>query len=73
MLKDEPVKRNLPTVPSFKITGNGDVAAVKKEWLDLLEQYTDRQPEGLMHPFFGRLTAEQAGRMAYKHTDHHLR
>src|ERR1700712_5022077 len=36
MMKDEPVKRNLPTVPSFKMTGNGDVAAAKAEWISLI-------------------------------------
>lgn len=73
MLKDEPAKRNLPTVPSFKINGEGDVEAAKKEWLRLLDEHTGREPAGFMHPFFGQLTADQAGRMAYKHIDHHLR
>src|SRR3954465_9846057 len=36
MLKDEPMKPNLPTVPSFKISGNGDVAAAKAEWTNLI-------------------------------------
>jgi SNF2 family DNA or RNA helicase len=39
MLKDEPIKRNLPTVPSFKVTGNGDVAAAKTEWIGLLNEH----------------------------------
>jgi len=73
MMKDESAKHNLPTVPSFKITGDGDVEAAKKEWLSLLEEYTRKTPVGFMHPFFGQLTAEQAGQMAYKHVDHHLR
>lgn len=73
MLKDKPVKHNLPTVPSFKIMDEGDVAAAKKDWLNLLEEYNHRVPAGFMHPFFGQLTADQAGRMAYKHIDHHLR
>ena len=73
MMKDEPAKRNLPTVPSFKMTGDGDVAGARKEWLCLLEMYTGREPASFVHPFFGPLTAEQAGQMAYKHIDHHLR
>lgn len=73
MLKDEPLKHNLPTVPSFKMNGHGEVAAAKKEWLDLLKQHTGREPVGFLHPFFGQLSAEQAGKMAYKHIDHHLR
>lgn len=73
MMKDEPAKHNLPTVRSFKITDNGDTATAKKEWLELLAQHNGRQPMGFMHPFFGQLTADQAGKMAYKHIDHHLK
>jgi hypothetical protein len=72
MLKDEPIKRNLPTVPSFKVTGNGDVAAAKTEWIGLLNEHSHHENSGFVHPFFGKLTADQAGRMAYKHIDHHL-
>ena len=73
MLKDEPIKPNLPTVPSFKISGNGDVAAAKAEWIGLIEEDDLQISSGIVHPFFGKLTAEQAGLIAYKHIDHHLR
>lgn len=73
MLKDEPMKPNLPTVASFKITANGDVAAAKAEWIDLIAEHARQENTGFVHPFFGKLTAEQVGRIAYKHIDHHLR
>lgn len=73
MLKDEPMKPNLPTVPSFKISGNGDVAAAKVEWINLIAEHALQKSSGLIHPFFGKLTEEQAGLIAYKHIDHHLR
>jgi len=73
MLKDEPAERNLPTVPSFKMSGNGDITAAKAEWVKLIEQHDLQENTGFIHPFFGALTADQAGRMAYKHIDHHLR
>jgi hypothetical protein len=73
MLKDEPVKKNLPTVPSFKIKENFDVAEEKKKWISLLNEYEYVSNEGFIHPFFGMLTKEQAGFIAYKHMDHHLR
>jgi hypothetical protein len=73
MMKDEPVKPNLPTVPYFKVNGNGDVGAAKAEWIGLIREHEDRENPGFIHPFFGRLTAEQGGFMAYKHIDHHLR
>ena|SRR6476469_9308904 len=73
MLKEKPMKRNLPTVPSFKISGKGDVAAAKAEWIGLIAEHGRQKNSGFVHPFFGKLTAEQAGRIAYKHIDHHLR
>ena len=73
MLKDEPMKLNLPTVPSFKISGNGDVTTAKAEWVNLIGEHGQKKSSGFVHPFFGKLTQEQAGKMAYKHIDHHLK
>lgn len=73
MMKDEPVKPNLPTVPAFKMTGDGDIAAEKARLTELLREHTNYTARGFMHPFFGQLTPEQAGFMALKHADHHLR
>lgn len=73
MLKDEPLKSNLPTVHSFKISGEGDINAAKAEWIGLIREHALQENSGFVHPFFGKLSAEQAGRMAYKHIDHHLR
>ncbi len=72
LLKDKPMKPNMPTVPSFKITGNGDVEAAKLVWINLINEHTQRKEIGFFHPFFGQLSAEQAGRLAYKHIEHHL-
>ncbi len=73
MMKDEPIKKNLPTVPSFKIKEDVDFAEEKKKWIKLLEEYQYFSNDGFMHPFFGLMTKEQTGYMAYKHIDHHLR
>jgi hypothetical protein len=73
MMKDQPIKRNLPTVPSFKMTDNGNVAAAKAEWIKLISEHDQNKITEFVHPFFGRLNAEQAGIIAYKHIDHHLR
>ncbi|MEO6453402.1 MAG: DUF1569 domain-containing protein [Ginsengibacter sp.] len=73
MMKDEPMKKNLPTVPSFKIKGNTDVAEEKKKWLRLINEYEHFSNDGFIHPFFGAMTKEQTGHMLYKHIDHHLR
>ena len=73
MLKDEPIKKNLPTVPSFKVKENLNVAEEKKKWIGLLEEYKDFSTDGFIHPFFGAMTKEQTGYVVYKHIDHHLR
>jgi hypothetical protein len=73
MMKDEPVKKNLPTVPSFKIKDQVNVDEEKIKWLSLLDEYGQYAGSGFMHPFFGMMTKEQTGYMVYKHTDHHLR
>lgn len=73
MIKDEPVKKNLPTVPSFKIKKEINMTEEKIKWLSLLDEYDRYTGSGYMHPFFGMLTKEQTGLMVYKHIDHHLR
>jgi hypothetical protein len=73
MMKDEPMKPNLPTVPSFVLNDEGDFETEKQRWVALIREHDQISPDGLMHPFFGRLTRDQAGKMDYKHIDHHLR
>ena len=73
MMKDEPMKKNLPTVPSFIIREVADVAAEKNKWIQLVSEYEYFNNDGFIHPFFGSMTKENTGFMAYKHADHHLR
>lgn len=73
MLKDKPMDKNLPTSPLFKIKETGNFAEEKNKWINLLNDYDNYSSEGFMHPFFGKLTKEHTGYLAYKHTDHHLR
>ncbi len=75
MLKDEkPLDKNVPTSPQFKINEkSGDLLAEKQKWISLLTGYENYSNPGFVHDFFGRMTEEQIGFLAYKHTDHHLR
>lgn len=73
MMKDQPIKKNLPTVPSFVIRESGYLAEEKKKWLALLDEYSQFNNDGFIHPFFGTMTKENTGYIAYKHADHHLR
>lgn len=74
LIKDEkPMSRNAPTVPGFSITDHGDVLSEKKKWIEMVENHPGFSNPGFVQPFFGRMTKEQIGLLAYKHTDHHLR
>jgi len=73
-IKEEPFKKNVPTVPEFKIKEKtGDVEVLKNKWVGLMKEYKHFTNNNFIHPFFGKLTKEQIGILAYKHTDHHLR
>ena len=71
---DRPIARNVPTSREFRIKERmGDVAAERKKWAALVDGYEDYSNPRFIHDFFGRMTREQVGQLAYKHTDHHLR
>jgi hypothetical protein len=75
MIKDEkPIRRNLPTSTYFKVSvTDGDTESAKNRWIALIEAYEHYSNPEFIHDFFGKMTKEQIGRLAYKHTDHHLR
>lgn len=71
-----PMRRNAPTVPSLKVAGEPDLEAGKARLAGLIEQFARNGAAGCTkhpHPFFGALTPEEWGALAYKHMDHHLR
>jgi Protein of unknown function (DUF1569) len=73
MMKDEPMKKNLPTVPSFKVKEQINISEEKIKWLRLLDEYEQYSGNGFIHPFFGMMTKDQTGYLVYKHIDHHLK
>lgn len=74
VLKDAPMKPNLPTGAGFAIREkSGDVEADKSRWAGLISGYARYSNPRFIHDFFGKMTEEQIGILAYKHSDHHLR
>lgn len=75
MIKDEkPFAKNVPTSTQFKVKElNGDIEFEKEKWISLIEGYEHYSNPGFVHDFFGKMTKEQIGILAYKHSDHHLR
>jgi hypothetical protein len=71
---DSPLKRNMPTIAGLKVNENDyDFASEREKWIALIEEYGHFSNPGFVHSFFGKLTTEQIGQLAYKHADHHLR
>ena len=75
LLKDEnPVPENMPTLPSLIIKDYTDnLESNKQKWVEQLKEYGRSDDYSIIHPFFGKMNKDQIGKLAYKHTDHHLR
>ncbi len=75
-LKRDEFKKNLPTVPNFKIAHQPDFNTAKEGLLERIVRFREKGPAVLAnkkHPFFGDMTDEEWGILQYKHLDHHLR
>jgi len=72
----KPFRHNTPTDPTYVVSGS---LAFEVECFHLatrIDQVVQRgatKSEGMLHPFFGRLSGDEWGRLIYKHLDHHLR
>lgn len=74
-VKDEkPMMKNAPAGKEFIVKEkDGDLSFQKQAWIDLIKQYESYSNPGFIHDFYGKMTDEQIGIFAYKHSDHHLR
>ena len=70
---DQPLRRNSPSIPELVITGTGNVSLQKEKWIELIAEHGRRFNPDFVHPFFGKMTRDETGILAYKHADHHLR
>lgn len=74
MYNDKPWRKSMPTPKEFKVTNERDFEAGRDQLLVLMTNFynkgvTYNWPK---HPAFGEFTAEQWGKMEYKHLDHHF-
>jgi len=73
---NKPFRRNSPTDPIYVVSDAQDFEAERARLATLIDRVVQRgtgKSEGMIHPFFGRLSGDQWGRLIYKHFDHHLR
>ena len=71
----KPYKKSLPTAPNFIIKDERNFEEEKKQLTELVTQFHQADPAltaSKVHPFFGKMTAEQWGKGMWKHLDHHL-
>jgi hypothetical protein len=73
MYSNKPFKRNLPTDPSFVMTGyEKDFEKEKQSIVRMITNFREENIKNEIHPFFGRFTKEQWSKAMYKHIEHHL-
>lgn len=74
-IKDaSPFPKNVPGLAELKAKETtGDINCLKENYVKTIENYADFSNITFIHPFFGKMTKEQVGLLAYKHNDHHLR
>jgi hypothetical protein len=67
-------REKAPASPPLISEATYNIETEKSKFANLLERATakSKTAEWPIHPFFGKLTAEQYGKLGYKHTDHHL-
>lgn len=71
---ETPMMRNAISSPELVVKeSNGNIESEKIKWIALIEENAHFSNPGFVHLFFGKMTKEQVGYHAYKHTDHHLR
>lgn len=71
---DRPLKKGMPAGRGFVIKDKqGDVELQKKIWMERIAAYEHYSNPAFIHGFFGKMSVDQIGIFAYKHSDHHLR
>jgi hypothetical protein len=75
MYNDTPWKQGLPTAKGFAVTDERDFEKEKATLVGLIDEFHEKgeNHNWMNHPAFGKFSAEQWGKMQYKHLDHHLR
>jgi hypothetical protein len=75
LLSDRPWRKSLPTDKTFVIADSRDFEKEKENLKKLVRKFSTDGPGALSkrpHPFFGKMSEEEWGRMSWKHLDHHL-
>lgn len=71
----KPWAHNLPTATEFKIVDERNFEAEREKLIEYINRFASegRTVTPPVHAFFGKLSLEEWGLLAYRHTDHHLK
>lgn len=74
LFSEKPWKQGLPTSPEFVVRDERNFEEEKTKLLHLIRQFRpeNKKMRSSVHPFFGKMSADEWGILAYKHLDHHL-
>ena len=75
-LGESPTRKNSPTAPEIKITDERNFQKEKMNLTSALQKMGtegERIAKAQTHPFFGKMSPNEWGRLTYKHNDHHLK
>jgi hypothetical protein len=76
LYSDDLYKPGLPTSPDFVVKDERNFDKEKAALIAVTKKFHEAGPGGYgkyPHPFFGKFTTDQWGKMMWKHLDHHLR
>lgn len=75
ILKSPSFRKNSPTAPEIKITDARDFQKEKENFKTAVKKLVDNGEtiaKATHHPFFGKMSPSEWGRINYLHADHHL-
>jgi hypothetical protein len=75
ILSSPTFRKNSPTAPEIKITDTRDFQKEKENFIAAVKKLVDSGEsiaKATHHPFFGKMSAQEWGRINYIHADHHL-
>lgn len=76
VLQSPEFRKNSPSIPEMLVTDtNIDLNEERRLLIKRVSSYPqyDLPDNSFIHPFFGKMTREEIGKMAYLHLDHHLK
>lgn len=75
MYNDKPWPENITTPKDFKVTDSYDFETERNQLKLTIDEFHNKafNMHWPKHPFFGKFSTDQWGRMQYKHLDHHLK